>query len=48
MTVVGLVRGMLKDKSLSLEFWAEAINNCVYVLNRSLTKRLKGKTPYEM
>ena len=39
---------MLKDKSLPLELWGEAINTCVYVLNRSSTKSFQGKTPYEM
>ena len=47
-TVVGLIRSMLKDKSLPLELWGEAINTCVYVLNRSSMKSLQGKTPYEM
>ena len=27
--------------------WAEAVNTCVYVLNRSYTKTLKDETPYE-
>ena len=47
-TVVGLKRSMLKDKSLPLKLWGEAINTCVYVLNRSSTKSLQGKMPYEM
>ena len=45
---MGLIRRMLKDKSLPLELWGEAINTCVYVLNRSSMKSLQGKTPYEM
>ena len=28
-TIVGLVRSMLKDKSLLLKFWGEAIDSCV-------------------
>ena len=48
MTIVGLMSSMLKDKSLPLELWGEAINTCVYVLNRSLMKGLQEKTPYEM
>ena len=47
-TVVGHIRSMLKDKSLPLELWGEAINTCVYVLNRSSTKSLQWKTPYVM
>ena len=47
-TVVSLIRSMLKEKSLPLELCGEAINTCVYVLNRSSTKSLQGKTSYEM
>ena len=47
-TVVGLIRSVLKEKSLSLELWGEAINTCAYVLNRSSTKSSQEKTPYEM
>ena len=39
---------MLKDKSLPLELWGEAINTCAYVLNRSSMKSFHGKRPYEM
>ena len=44
---MGLVRSMLKEKELPLEIWGEAVSTCVYVLNRSSTKGVKGKTPYE-
>ena len=37
----------LKEKELPLELWGEAVSTCVYVLNRSSTKGVKGKTPYE-
>ena len=47
-TIVSLIRSLLKDKSLPLELWGEAINTCVYVLNRSSPKSLQEKTPYEM
>ena len=46
-TIMGLVRSMLKEKELPLELRGEAISTCVYVLNRSSTKGVKGKTPYE-
>ena len=46
-TIMSCVRSMLKEKNLPLELWAEAVNTCVYVLNRSYTKSLKCKTPYE-
>ena len=42
------MKSTLKNKSLPLELWDEAINTCVHVLNRSSTKILQGKTPYEM
>ena len=45
--VMGLVRSMLKAKKLPLELWGEAVTTCIYVLNRSATKSLRGKTPYE-
>ena len=44
---MGLVRSMLKEKELPLELWGEVVSTCVYVLNRSSTKGVKGKTPYE-
>ena len=44
-TIVGLIRSMLEDKSLTLELWVESINTCVNVLNRSSTKSMQGKTP---
>ena len=47
-TIVCRLRSMLEDKSLPLELWGDAINTCVYVLNRSSKKSLQGKTPYEM
>ena len=45
---MGLMKSMLKDKSLPLELWGQAINFCVYMSNRSLIKSLQGKMPYEM
>ena len=47
-TIIGLVRSMLKEKNLSLELWGEAVSTCVYVPNRSSTKRIKRKTPDNM
>ena len=38
---------MLNEKELPLELWGEAISTCVYVLNRSSTKRLASLAPYE-
>jgi hypothetical protein len=38
---------MLKAQALPDPFWAEAVNTAVYILNRSYTKALQGKTPQE-
>ena len=46
-TIMSCVRSTLKEKNLPLELWAEAVNTCVYVLNRSYTKSLENSTPYE-
>jgi hypothetical protein len=39
---------MMKSKGLPGEFWAEAVATTVYVLNRSPTKGVAGRTPYEV
>lgn len=46
-TVMEMARCMLKGKGLPNQFWAEAVNTAVYILNRSYTKALDGKTPHE-
>lgn len=46
-TLVECARSMLKSKGLSNSFWAEAINTIVYLKNRSPTKYLEHKTPFE-
>ena len=38
---------MLKGKNLSNGFWAEALNTTIFLKNRSPTKSLEFKTPYE-
>ena len=38
---------MLKWKGLSNNLWAEAVNTTVYILNRSPTKAVLNKTPYQ-
>lgn len=38
---------MMKGKGLPNNFWAEAVNTAVYILNRSPTKAVLNKTPYE-
>jgi transposase InsO family protein len=46
-TVVEMARCLLKSKGMPAEFWREAVSNAVYLLNRSPTKSLQGRTPYE-
>ncbi|WVZ63766.1 LOW QUALITY PROTEIN: hypothetical protein U9M48_013373 [Paspalum notatum var. saurae] len=46
-TVVGMARALLKQRGMPAVFWGEAVATAVYILNRSPTKALNGKTPYE-
>ncbi|WVZ73170.1 hypothetical protein U9M48_021514 [Paspalum notatum var. saurae] len=46
-TVVGMARSMLKAKGMPVAFWGEAVSTAVYILNRSPTKSLENKTPFE-
>jgi hypothetical protein len=45
--MVGTAQCMLKAKGLSGWFWAEAVATTVYMLNRSPTKGVAGKTPFK-
>lgn len=46
-TVVEMARCLLKSMSVPAKFWGEAVRVAVYLLNRSPTKSLIGKTPFE-
>jgi hypothetical protein len=46
-TVVGMARALLKLRGMLAVFWGEAVVTTVYILNRSPTKALNGRTPYE-
>ncbi|CAL9017123.1 unnamed protein product [Prunus brigantina] len=46
-TVVEMAKSMLHEKGVPYEFWAEAVNTAVYLLNRSPTKALNKITPFE-
>ena len=46
-TVVERARTMLLEARLPERFWADAVATAVYILNRSPTKGLTGKTPFE-
>jgi transposase InsO family protein len=46
-TVVGMARALLKQRGMPAVFWREAVVTTVYIVNRSPTKALNGRTPYE-
>jgi len=46
-TLVEKARSMLCDSQLGLSYWAEAISTAAYLCNRSPTRSLEGKTPFE-
>ena len=46
-TLLEAVRCMLADSGLRHCFWAEALSTASYLINRSPTKALSGKTPFE-
>lgn len=47
-TLVERARCMLFCANLEKNYWAEALATAAYIVNRSPTKSLQGKTPYEM
>lgn len=46
-TVVEMAKSMLHEKGIPYEFWAEAINTAIYLLNRCPSKSLNKVTPFE-
>ncbi|PNX68425.1 cysteine-rich receptor-like protein kinase 25-like protein, partial [Trifolium pratense] len=46
-TIMDMVRSMLASKSIPKEFWPEAVNWAIYVLNRSPAAAIPDKTPEE-
>ncbi|KAI5329472.1 hypothetical protein L3X38_028869 [Prunus dulcis] len=46
-TIVEMAKRLLLEKKIPLDFWAEAVNISVYILNRCPTKALSKKTPFE-
>ena len=46
-TLMEMVRSMLADSELPKTFWAEALATAIYLQNRSPTKPVEGKIPYE-
>eukprot|EP00253_Pinus_taeda_P014195 PITA_14195 len=46
-TIMDMVRSMLKAKHFPNDYWAEAVNCAVYILNRCPTKAVMNKVPEE-
>ncbi|UYV77006.1 hypothetical protein LAZ67_14002793 [Cordylochernes scorpioides] len=47
-TLIEAARSMIYAKNMSLKLWAEAVNTATYVLNRTGSTQIEGKTPYEL
>jgi transposase InsO family protein len=46
--VMGMARSMLKAMKMPGWLWGEVVATAVYVLNRSPTQSVEGRTPYEV
>jgi hypothetical protein len=44
---VGIAQALLKQRGMPAVFWGEAVVTTVYILNRSPTKALNGRTSYK-
>jgi hypothetical protein len=42
-----MARALLKQRGMPAVFWGEAVVTTVYILNRTSTKALNGRTSYE-
>jgi transposase InsO family protein len=47
-SVMGMARSMMKAMSMLSWFWGEAVLMAVFILNRSPTQSVEGRTPYEV
>jgi len=47
-TILYIGRSMLKSKNMPKEFWAEAAEYAVYILNQCPTRSIRNKTPQEV
>ncbi|WVZ85166.1 hypothetical protein U9M48_032116 [Paspalum notatum var. saurae] len=45
---MGVVRSMMKAMSMPGWFWGKVVTTAVFILNRSPTQSVDGKTPYEV
>jgi hypothetical protein len=42
-----MARALLRQRRLSAKYWGEVVMMAMHLLNRSPTRSLQGKTPYE-
>ena len=47
-TVLGMARSMMKGMKVPGWLWGEAVSTAVFVLNRSPTRSVEGRIPYEV
>ena len=47
-TILEMTRSILKHMSVPNYMWGEAVRHVIYLINRSATRTLASKTPYEM
>jgi hypothetical protein len=45
--VVAMARALLKQRGMPAIYWAEVVSTAMFLLNRSPTRALSYKTPYE-
>jgi hypothetical protein len=45
--MVATARALLRQRRLPAKYWGEAVMTTIHLLNRSSTRSLQGKTPYE-
>jgi hypothetical protein len=45
---MGMARSMMKGMSMSGWLWGEVVTTMAFILNRSLTKSVEGRTPHEI
>jgi len=47
-TIMEAARSMLYAANIHIRFWGEAVHTAVYILNRTATRTVDGKTPFEV